>query len=149
MSPRLTTTLAAATLVLATGAPAAAAPPNPEPAESGVAQYVETVPAGGGASAQGVGKAATRGISARLRARIDAHGGSDAAALKRLVTSSVYGAPRQSLSPNTGRAQQPAATRTAPVLASSSGTGGLRWLGIALAVLTVGALGAFITTRSG
>jgi hypothetical protein len=148
VSPRLTTTLTAAALLLAFAGPATAAPPTPQPAESGVAQYVETVPAGGGASAQGVGKASTSRLSKKLAERIDARGGNDAPALKKLVTSSVYGAPRQSLSSATQGGQQTAAGKPAPVLTSSSGTGGLKWLGLGLAVLTIGAVGAFMATRA-
>jgi hypothetical protein len=76
---------------------AAAGPSLPAPA---VAQYVESIPTSTGPVVPGATKPTARKLPAALQEEVAAKGGSDAAVLEQIATSSVYGAPQTTLTPS-------------------------------------------------
>jgi hypothetical protein len=115
-------------------------------------QYVETVPTTRGPRAPSHGKHA-RKLSPRASRTIDRLGGSDAAALKTLATSTALGAPTEQ--PTRGKSTRKSDSRsgkrhggTTPAVPSAAinavdgGEAGLGWLVVAMLAITALALGA-------
>ena len=146
--------LLAVIAALAFAVPVTAAPPQPKPNDSGLDQYVEMIPSSAGKAAPGVGKKHRGALSADAKAKLEAKGGKDAKALEQIATSSDYGAPTQQL-PKAGtqtKQKQGTYTTAAPgtsLVATSDSSSGLKWVIVAIAIVTAAAAGAFALTRRG
>ena len=136
--------LAATVLALPAQAFAKGPPKPPPPPTSAIDQYVESVPTASGGVANGVGKARSKALPRSVGALIERRGGTDAAALRAIATSSAYGAPQKRIAPK--RIVQPrreapdssGALSAAAIASGSSGSHALWLLGI-LALTTVSA----------
>lgn len=117
-------------------------------------QYVETVPTTRGPRAPGHHKKASK-LSRKVTRKIETLGGTDAAQLKNLATSTSLGAPteqqqhaggkstRKSASPSGKRhGGSSPAVPSAAINAVDGGEAGLGWLAVALLAITALALGA-------
>ena len=87
------TAMLAVAVLAALASPAAAASPLPQ--DSGISQYVESVPSGGGPAEPGAGKPTSPAgrLSPRASKLLTQQGGPDAPALRRIATSPDLGAP--------------------------------------------------------
>ena len=83
----------------AVGSAAGAGPGRGTGASSAVSQYVEMVPTASGDEAVGVGAPTTTRLPPPVSRRIDTDAGEEAAGLRKVVTSSSYGAPRIASTP--------------------------------------------------
>jgi septal ring-binding cell division protein DamX len=104
----LATVAVGAMLVAAPVASADHDPSHVSEDNPGIAQYVEQLPTSKGSRAGGVAKPGTRRLRPSVQRRIQREGGSDAPALRELVTSPVLGAPQQPATPT----DKPAPTRS-------------------------------------
>ena len=136
---RLLATGAVSAVAMAVAGGAAAATPGPPTDVSAIAQYVETLPAGGGPSAVGGGHNRRAPLSPSVRIALRTSGGGDAAALATAASSSAYGAPapvRHRTLPGSSRTLAPAPAqaerRPSPLSAAADALAGDRVLPLAL-----------------
>jgi hypothetical protein len=117
-------------------------------------QYVETLPTTKGPRVPGRGKHAKK-LSRDLARKLASHGGSDAAALKSLATSPVFGTSADAGKGSTGKGSHKSRPRngkrhgnstpavpSAAINAVDGGETGLGWLALAILTITALALGA-------
>lgn len=138
-----------AVLVLAFSGSAAAQ----NPGDGGVDQYTETVPTGQGGEAPTVTPETTNPLPPSVESEIE-EAGADAAHLKRIATSSRFGAPR-SLGTRESEIREAGSASPAPssstfsagVSAVADDGDGLRLAGLLLAMLLSGAIALFAGVR--
>jgi hypothetical protein len=106
------------TAFAAPGQALAKSPPKPPPDTSAIDQYIEVIPTGGGGVALGVGDAQSTAVSKRIGKLLSTQGGKDAAALRAVVSSSVYGAPQHRLH-QTSKSKKQQSTKTKATKATS------------------------------
>ncbi|MDQ3857834.1 MAG: hypothetical protein M3327_05210 [Actinomycetota bacterium] len=100
--PLFRAVLAAAVVVLALAAPAFAFA-QAMPDISGVDQYVEPLPTGGGNQPSGTAGGPTPPVNHTVQARIAKEGGPDAASLAAIASDPRYGAPRDTIKDSRAR----------------------------------------------
>src|SRR5262245_25375144 len=93
--------VAVAAAALVGVAPVHAARPRPPQDASSITQYVEAVPTAGGGQAVGVGATRSKQLPPRIERQLDQEAGASAGALRKVATSSAYGAPQKRLRPAT------------------------------------------------
>ena len=139
--------LTALLLVPASTAGAAKSPEDFSAAD----QYVETLPTTSGPSATKEGKDRRTRIPAHVKAKLDAEGGKDAAALEEVASSGRFGAPQgKAGAADKSRGKSPgstAAVPTASVKAVQDSGENLLWLLFALIAITGLMVGAVAYQR--
>lgn len=107
-------------MVLVLVPPAAGNTTQAAPDTPGADQYVESLPAGGGAVAPGLRRASARSVPTNVATRLRKEGGTDAPILGSLVTSADLGAPsRATASGARGGSREGANPRSPRVRAAS------------------------------
>lgn len=140
---RRATSLAAVILTLGVSAPASAQSTD---------QYTETVPTAGGGSAPTASEEQTSSLPPSVVDDID-QAGPDARALKRVATSSLYGAPRTAGAREAGDPESPAAASAQPSALSAGASAvtdegeGLRLVGLLVVMVLTGAIAFFAGMR--
>ena len=135
--------------VLITTAPALASSPDDYSAAD---QYVETLPTSRGPSATKESDRGRSGLPARLRDKLYAQAGTDAASLEELATSGEFGAPQGTgdgadNNAKRGSSGSTPAVPTASVKAVRDSGGDLLWLLLALLAITGLMVGAVAYQR--
>ena len=131
---------------------AAAAPPPPPPPEDvpAVSAYVELVPTSRGSRSPRAGENESRTLPPAIEARITREGGSDAAGLKKVATSSAYGAPQARKGVTREAEVEPtdeSSLGAAVTVVTDAGDDRLLALGLVLIALTAGAAAAAFFRR--
>ena len=130
---------AALALALPSGA-LAAEPPAPPSDTPSIDQYVEQVPTSRGGSSPAVGKAKVQTLPTHVAANLPAHPDQVTKQLKKVATSSTYGAPQRVLSkPAKGRAEPESSNALSAAVnaVNDSGDGNVIWLLLAVVSVTV------------
>jgi hypothetical protein len=133
--------------------PAAAAKPKPEPhpggSSSAVSQYVEVVPSASGPTAPGVGPSTTSKLAPSVVRSLAQRGGTDAAKLKKIATSSDYGAPAAAAAATANSSRSAHAAPAAVVTVGDNTAGSRGWwlVGIVAVVGTAGVVAGVGRTR--
>lgn len=135
--------------MLMTAAPTRAASPDDYSAAD---QYVETLPTSRGPSATKESERGRSGLPARLRDKLYAQAGTDAASLEELATSGEFGAPQGTgagadNNAKRGSSGSTPAVPTASVKAVRDSGGDLLWLLLALLAITGLMVGAVAYQR--
>jgi hypothetical protein len=114
-------------------------PTPPPPDTPSISQYVEQVPTSHGGSSPGVGKAQTRALPPVVANRLRSHRDVTSQKLKKVATSTAYGAPQQTLSKSAsgdGAANPPNALSAAVSSVNDLGGGHVAWLLVAIVLVT-------------
>jgi hypothetical protein len=137
---RISVVLAAALALALPDAAVAAEPPPPPPDTPSISQYVEQVPTSRGGSSPAVGKAKVRTLPTHVAANLRAHPDQVTKKLKKVATSSTYGAPQRVLSkPAKGRAEPESSNALSAAVSAinDSGDGHLIWLLLTVVFVTI------------
>jgi hypothetical protein len=135
--------LVVATAALALALPDAslgAEPPSPPPDTPSISQYIEQVPTSHGGSTPGMGKAQVRALPTNVAASFGAHPDPVSKQLKKIATSSTYGAPQRVLPKTAAGSAEPTSSNALSAAVSAvndSGDGHLLWLLLILAFVTI------------
>jgi hypothetical protein len=118
----------------------AAEPPAPPPDTPSINQYVEQVPTSRGGSSPAVGKAKVRTLPTQVAANLRAHPDHVTKQLKKVATSSTYGAPQHVLSKPAKGGTEPESSNALSAAVSAvndSGDSHLIWLLLAVVLVTI------------
>ena len=140
---RLGRAVAPVAVALTACTPALAGGPPP----AAIAQYVEVIPAAGGSVVAGRGRPTVSRLPPAIEQSLDEQAGNEAPVLKKLATSSRFGAPQVILRDTKGPGMSQrvvildrklrAATRSSPTLAGGGGNASVLGLAVVLGVATV------------
>jgi hypothetical protein len=138
---RISVASAAAIALALPGAAVAAEPPPPPPPDTpSISQYVEQIPTSRGSSSPAVGKPKARALPTRVAATLRAHPDHVTKQLKKVATSSTYGAPQRVLpKPARGRAEPESSNALAAAVSAvnDSGDGHVIWLLLTVVFVTI------------
>jgi hypothetical protein len=136
---RILVVLAAALALALPNAAVAAEPPPPPPDTPSISQYVEQVPTSRGGSSPSVGKATLKALPTQVAANLRAHPDQVTKRLKKVATSSTYGAPQRVLrKPARGIEPKSSNPLSAAVSAvNDSGDGHVIWLLLSVVSVTI------------
>lgn len=129
----------------------AAEPPPPPPDTPSISQYVEQVPTSRGGSSPAVGKVKVRALPTQVAANLRAHPDRVTRRLKKVATSSTYGAPQRVLPKPARERVEPKSSNalSAAVSAvSDSGDSHVVWLLLGLVFVTTAMVWSAVRLRA-